>query len=62
MKIENAKAIANVLEVDPRWLIFGEGDPDAATSIADKIERLSEQQRELISKLIDEMPKTGTHG
>jgi transcriptional regulator with XRE-family HTH domain len=45
MKIENAKAIAAAMKVDARWLIFGEGSPEEATSIADKIERLSERQR-----------------
>lgn len=62
MTIKNAEGLARALGVDPVWLIFGEGDPDEATSIADKIEALSEQHRQLICRLIDELPRTGTNG
>lgn len=62
MKIENAKAVATVLGVDPRWLVFGDGDPDLATDLAEQIKRMSDRRRELIQRLIDEMPKDGTNG
>ena len=62
MTVKNAEALAMALGVDPVWLVFGEGDPDEASSIAGKIERLSEQNRQLIERLIDELPRTGTDG
>ena len=62
MKIENAKAVAKALGVDPVWLIFGEGDPEEAADMTAKIERMAQHQRDLIKRLIDEMPRNGTYG
>ena len=62
MTIKTAEKLADALQVDPQWLIFGEGDPDIATDIAKKIESLSEHQRQLIQRLIDELPRNGTYG
>ena len=62
MTIRTAEKLAEALGVDAQWLIFGEGDPDRATDIAKKIEMLTEQQQQLIQRLIDELPRNGTTG
>lgn len=61
MTIKTAEKLAEALHVDPRWLIFGEGEPDQATDVAAKIKRLSDAQRALVDQLIDQLGRTGTY-
>ena len=62
MTIRNAEKLADALEVDAQWLIFGEGDPDQASNIADRIERLSAEHQALIDQLINQLGRNGTYG
>ena len=62
MTIKTAEKLAEALSVDAQWLVFGEGDPDRATDVAAKIERLSEEQRKIVNQLVDQLGRTGTHG
>lgn len=62
MTIKTAEKLAEALGVDPRWLIFGEGEPDRATNVAAQIERLSEEHQELVAQLVSQLRRTGTDG
>lgn len=61
MTIKTAEKLAEALDVDARWLIFGEGEPDQATDVAAKIQRLSDAQRELVAQLVEQLGRTGTY-
>jgi len=62
MTIKSAEKLADALGVDPRWLIFGEGDPEQATDVAAQIERLSDEHRALVAQLVAQLGRTGTDG
>jgi len=62
LTIKTAEKLADALNVDARWLIFGEGEPDQATDVADRISRLSEEHRQLVSQLVEQLARTGTYG
>jgi len=54
MNIKTVEKLAAVLNVDPRWLAFGEGGPEVFTDISEKIDRLPDQQRAIVIQLIDQ--------
>ena len=62
MKIHTAEKLAAALGVDPVWLIFGEGDPDRATDIADIVARIPAEQHALARQLLEALARTGTDG
>lgn len=60
--IRTAEKLAKALEVDARWLVFGEGDPEEARDIADAIEELSAANQELVRQLVAQLKRNGTTG
>lgn len=62
MTIRNAEKLAEALNVDPRWLIFGEGDPDQATDISALFERIPQDQRAQAWRVLETFARTGTDG
>jgi transcriptional regulator with XRE-family HTH domain len=62
MTLKNAENLAKALGVDFIWLISGEGDATRATEMAQKIERLSPEQKTLVEDLVIQLQRTGTGG
>lgn len=62
MTIRNAEKLAEALGVDPQWLIFGEGDQDRATDISRMIERIAEEDRAQVLRILATFARTGTDG
>lgn len=60
--LENVEKLADALEVDPRWLAFGEGDPERFTAIDKIIEGLTEAQMKLAQEMLEVIKRTGTDG
>jgi transcriptional regulator with XRE-family HTH domain len=60
--IKSAEKIAAALKVDPRWLIFGEGDPDEASDIASLIRRIPPKWHDQALAVLQTFARTGTHG
>ena len=60
--IENIEKLAEALDVDPRWLAFGEGDPERYTDVGGVFARLSETQKALAMQMLDVLARTGTDG
>jgi transcriptional regulator with XRE-family HTH domain len=60
--LEAIEKVADVLEVDPRWLAFGEGDPERYTEIGKTIEGLTETQANLAREMLEAIKRmeTGT--
>lgn len=62
MTIRNAEKLAEAMNVDPRWLIFGEGEPEQATDIAKMLAKMTEEQREQALAVLAVFARTGTDG
>jgi transcriptional regulator with XRE-family HTH domain len=62
MTIKNAEKLANALNVDPRWLIFGEGEPDQASDIASLFRKIPPEWHEKAIAVLETFARTGTHG
>lgn len=62
LTLKNVDKIADALGVDPRWLAYGEGDPDRATDIGDLWERIAEADRAQARKVLETFARTGTDG
>lgn len=60
--LENIEKLADALEVDPRWLAFGEGDPERYADIGKIIEGLTETQMNLAREMLEIIKRTGTDG
>lgn len=62
MTIKTAEKLANALMVDARWLIFGEGEPDAFSSVGDLFAKIPPDQREQAIRVLETFARTGTDG
>lgn len=62
MTIKNAEKLADALNVDPQWLIFGEGSPERASSIDQLFRRIPEDQRDTAWRVLETFARTGTDG
>lgn len=62
MTIKNAEKLAKALAVDPIWLIFGEGDRDAASEIEIAARNIPEDQRPQALRVLQAFARTGTDG
>lgn len=60
--LEAIERVAEVLDVDPRWLAFGEGTQERYTDIAQIIEGLTETQAQLARQMLEIIKRTGTDG
>lgn len=59
--LENIEKLAKALEVDPRWLAFGEGSPERFADIGDMLSRATEEQAEMAREMLRVILRTGTH-
>jgi transcriptional regulator with XRE-family HTH domain len=57
--LDAVERLAEVLDVDPRWLAFGEGSPERYTDISQMIEGLSETQVQLAREMLDAIRRIG---
>jgi transcriptional regulator with XRE-family HTH domain len=57
MTLKTCEKLADALGVDVRWLAFGEGDPEQASDVADKIRKLSVEQQTLIENMVDQLTR-----
>ena len=62
MTIETAKKLAKALEVDPQWLIFGEGSSEAASEIVLAAKEVPADQVPQAVKILRTFARTGTDG
>lgn len=62
MTIKNAEKLANALEVDPRWLIFGEGEADQASDITNLIRKIPPEWHDKAVAILEALARTGTGG
>lgn len=60
--VKNLEKVAEALEVDMRWLMFGEGDPEPATDISAILRRIPESQRRQALAILETFARTGTDG
>lgn len=62
LTLETLNKIAEALGVDPVWLAYGEGDPEAATELNKVWERIAEADRAQALRVLETFARTGTHG
>lgn len=62
LTIKTAEKLADALSVDPRWLIFGEGDPEQANDLTTLFARIPEGQRAQALRILETFARTGTDG
>lgn len=62
LKLGTVSKLAEALNVDAVWLAYGEGDPERATDLGDKIAQLSLEDRATVAQLVDRFVRTGTGG
>jgi transcriptional regulator with XRE-family HTH domain len=60
--VKNLEKVAGALDVDMRWLMFGEGDPEPATDIGAIFNRIPESQRLQAIAVLETFARTGTDG
>jgi transcriptional regulator with XRE-family HTH domain len=60
--LENIEKLAEALDVDPRWLAFGEDDPERYADIGRIVEGLTETQAQLARQMLEVIARTGTDG
>jgi len=60
--VKNLEKVAGALDVDMRWLMFGEGDPEPATDIGAIFKRIPESQRLQAIAVLETFARTGTDG
>lgn len=62
LTLKTVDKLAEALGVDPRWLAYGEGDPETASDIANIWDRISEEQRAQAKAILETFARTGTDG
>ena len=60
--LKTVEKLASALEVDARWLTYGEGDPELAADVGLIFNRIPEDQREQALRVLEAFARTGTHG
>ena len=60
--LKTVEKLAKALNVDERWLAYGEGDPEMAGDIADTWDRIPAEQREQAKRILETFARTGTDG
>lgn len=58
--LKTVDKLADALRVDPRWLAYGEGEPDQASSLANLWDRIEERDRERAMRVLEAFARTGT--
>lgn len=62
LTLKTVDKLAEALGVDPRWLAYGEGDPDAATDIGDLWAKIGDRDKARAKAILAAFAKTGTDG
>lgn len=60
--LKTVEKLARALEVDERWLAYGEGGPERASEVAKIFDQIAEDQRAQALAILETFAKTGTHG
>lgn len=60
--IENIEKLAEALDVDPRWLAFGEGGPEVYSDVGNVLARMTDTQKVLAMQMLEVLARTGTDG
>ena len=60
--LDSIEKLAEVLDVDPRWLAYGEGDPERFPDVGELLARMSEETRAQAVRILQVMARTGTDG
>ena len=58
--VENIEKLAEALDVDPRWLAFGEGEKERYSDISKMIESMNDNQADIARQLLEVLVRTGT--
>ena len=58
--LEAIEKLADALDVDPRWLAFGEGTPEMFSDIGEMLSRASEDQAEMARQMLRVLLRSGT--
>lgn len=61
-KIEQVEKLAKVLGVDPRWLAFGEGEPEVYSEVGELLARMTAEQQAMAVEMLRVIGRTGTDG
>lgn len=59
--LEAIEKLADALDVDPRWLAFGEGTPERFADIGAMLARATDEQAEMARQMLQVILRTGTH-
>lgn len=62
LTLETLNKIADALGIDPIWLAYGEGDPDAASELSKVWRRIAEEDRLQALRVLETFARTGTDG
>lgn len=60
--LETVDKLADALGVDPRWLAYGEGDPEMASDIASLFREIDEEDMPQVRRILETFRRTGTDG
>jgi transcriptional regulator with XRE-family HTH domain len=60
LTLKTVDKIADALGVDPRWLAYGEGDPEPAGELTHIWERIAERDRDQARRVLESFTRTGT--
>ena len=60
--LDSIEKLAIALDVDPRWLAFGEGTPERYADIGRMIEKMTEEQAEMARQMLQVITRNGTTG
>lgn len=60
--LETVDKLAKALDVDPRWLAYGEGDPERASTIDRLISKIPPNRMDDAIAVLEVFAKTGTNG
>lgn len=60
--LKTVDKLAAALDVDPRWLAYGEGSPEMASDISALLNRIPDDQRRQALRVLEAFARTGTEG
>jgi Helix-turn-helix. len=60
--LETIEKLADALDVDARWLAFGEGQPERFSDVGNLLQAMSEERRKQALEFLQVFARTGTGG
>lgn len=60
LTLKTVGKIAMALNVDEQWLVYGEGDPERASSLANLFDKVAEKDRDMAVRFLESLARTGT--